>query len=142
MIGIIEVPRGSNYKYEIEKSSGSLLLDRILEHHYPTNYGFIPETLSEDGDALDVFVYSETPLYPLTKVKLEVLGALEVADNGVRDEKIICRIEGSPHPYDNTFSQISYFLRSYKSGVVINAMSGKERALQLIEEAKKRYAKS
>lgn len=139
MIGIIEIPRGSNYKYEIEKESGALFLDRILEMHYPTNYGFIPKTLSEDGDDLDIFVYSETPIHPLTKVKLEVLGVLEVEDNGVKDEKVICRIEGSTHPYDTAFSQISYFLRNYKPGILINSVGDKYRALEIIKEAKARY---
>jgi inorganic pyrophosphatase len=138
IIGVIEIPRGSNYKYEIEKETGGLILDRVLEHHYPANYGFIPNTLSEDGDALDIFVYSETPIHPLAKVKLEVVGVIEMVDNGLKDDKLICRIENSLCVFDQSFSQISYFLRNYKNKTVITSIGDKERALEILTEAAKR----
>lgn len=134
--GIVEIPKGSNYKYEIDKPSGLLVLDRVLELHYPYNYGFIQDTLSEDGDALDVFIHTESPIHPLTRVNLEVVGVIEMTDNGVEDNKLICLIKDSSHPFDSSFSQISYFLNNYKKGVVINKVSGKERALEVLQKSR------
>lgn len=142
IIGVIEIPRGSSHKYEIDKETGTLILDRVIEQHYPANYGFIPNTLSEDGDPLDVFVLSENPIHPLVRVKLEILGVLEMQDNGKEDNKLICRLEGATHPYDPEFTQIGYFLRTYKSNTLINSINGKIRALELLEKAKERYEKS
>lgn len=138
LIGIIEIPKGSSYKYEIDKTTGHLVLDRTLEMHYPYNYGFIPNTLSADGDPIDVFVISESPIHPLARVKLDILGVIEMTDNGVSDEKLVCRLEGSNHPYNDSFSEITYFLKNYKTGVIISSVGGKDRALQLLEEARSR----
>lgn len=136
LIGVVEIPRGSSHKYEIDTATGALVLDRVLEMHYPANYGYIPHTLSEDGDALDFFVYSEAPIHPLVRVKLELLGVIEMIDTGVRDEKLVCRIEGSTHPFDNTFSQLCYFLRSYKPGVLIQGVGDAKRAEEILRLAR------
>lgn len=137
MIGIIEIPKFSKYKYEIDKTTGQLLLDRVLEMSYPYNYGFIPDTLSEDGDPIDVFVISEMPIDPLARVKLDIVGVIEMTDDGVKDEKLVARLEGNEHPFDSTFSQITYFLNNYKKGVHITNIGDKKRALEILDLAQK-----
>jgi inorganic pyrophosphatase len=90
-ITVIEIPRGCKKKYEIDKETGMIILDRILRTatHYPCSYGFIPRTLSEDGDPLDVMVICTETLDPNTLVKCRPVGVIEMIDNGERDEKII-----------------------------------------------------
>lgn len=139
LIGLVEIPKGSNYKYELDKSSGHLILDRVLVQHYPANYGFIPKTLNDDGDELDVFIYSEAPINPLAKVKLEILGVIEVEDNGINDEKLVCNISESKAFYGSSFDQITYFLRNYKSGVIIRSIGDVEKANEVLARAQARY---
>lgn len=143
LIGVVEVPMGSIYKYEldIEKDSGKLVLERVLSMRYPTNYGFILNTIGEDGDALDIFIYSEDPLVPLSEVKLDVLGVIEITDEGIKDEKIICGINSSIHPVEASFNKVRYFLMNYKKDVLITNVGNQEQALQLINEARDRYEK-
>ena len=88
---IIEVPRGSNIKYELDKASGLLKVDRILYSavHYPANYGFIPQSYCDDNDPLDVLVLCSEKLIPLTLVKCYPIGVIRMLDNGHRDDKII-----------------------------------------------------
>jgi len=90
-IACIEIPAGSKNKYELDKATGALILDRILytSTHYPQNYGFIPHTLSEDGDPLDVLVISSEPIVPLALTQAFPIGILEMDDTGSLDEKII-----------------------------------------------------
>ena len=88
---VIEVPKGSKNKYEIDKQTGFLRLDRVLYSavHYPCDYGFIPRTLCDDGDALDVLVLSQEPVYPLTIVMARALGVMRMRDDKGLDDKII-----------------------------------------------------
>lgn len=88
---IIEIPAGSNLKYEIDKETGLLRLDRVLYSavHYPVNYGFIPRTHAEDGDALDVLVLMQEPVHPLTIVRARAIGGLKMRDDKGEDDKII-----------------------------------------------------
>lgn len=88
---IIEIPRGSKNKYEIDKQSGLLLLDRVLSSpvHYPINYGFIPQTYCEDGDALDIMVLNQDPVVPLCMMNAKVIGAMQMTDGGENDDKIL-----------------------------------------------------
>ena len=90
-IAVIEIPKGCKVKYELDKETGLLKMDRILytSTHYPANYGFIPRTLSEDGDHLDVLVLCTEPLVPLCLVEVYPIGVLIMLDQGKRDEKII-----------------------------------------------------
>ena len=90
-ISVIEIPKGSKNKYELDKESGMLRLDRILytSTHYPANYGFIPRTLSEDGDPLDVLVLCQEELDILTTVSCYPIGVLKMIDDDEVDEKII-----------------------------------------------------
>lgn len=90
-VAVIEIPMGSNVKYELDKQTGLLKLDRILFSavHYPANYGFIPQTFAEDGDALDVLVLCQTPVAPLTLVDARAIGLMTMIDGGKKDHKIV-----------------------------------------------------
>ena len=88
---VIEIPKGSKIKYELDKDTGFLLMDRILHTstHYPANYGFIPRTYAEDGDPLDVLVLCSETLEPLSLVKCYPIGVISMIDSGSADDKII-----------------------------------------------------
>ena len=98
---IVEIPLGSSHKYELDKNSGLLRLDRVLHSavHYPANYGFIPQTLAEDGDPLDVLVYTSTPVVPLVLLSARVIGLMTMKDQGELDHKII-----AVHAHDPDFN--------------------------------------
>ena len=89
--GLIEIPQGSCTKYEIDKKTGLLKLDRIIysSFHYPINYGFIPQTLGLDGDPLDILVMCSESIQPLCLVEATVIGNMQMIDTGVADDKII-----------------------------------------------------
>jgi inorganic pyrophosphatase len=97
-VACIEISQGSKNKYELDKQTGALILDRILytATHYPQNYGFIPHTLSEDGDPLDVLVISSEPIIPLALTLAYPIGILEMDDTGKLDEKIIAICSHDP----------------------------------------------
>lgn len=88
---IIEIPKGSKAKYEMDKETGMLRLDRVLfsSVYYPANYGFIPQTLGKDHDPLDILVFSQIDLQPLCIVQATVIGVMRMLDNGEEDDKII-----------------------------------------------------
>jgi len=89
---LIEIPKGSKVKYELDKETGLLLVDRILYSSviYPANYGFIPRTLGDDEDPLDVLVLMQEPVQPLSIVRARPIGMMPMVDSGENDEKIIC----------------------------------------------------
>jgi inorganic pyrophosphatase len=88
---VIEVPRGSKNKYELDKETGFLRLDRVLYSavHYPANYGFIPRSYCDDGDPLDALVLGQEPVYPLTIVEARAIGVMRMRDDKGIDDKII-----------------------------------------------------
>lgn len=88
---LIEISKGSSCKYEIDKKTGLLKLDRVIysSFHYPINYGFIPQTLGEDGDPLDILVLCSESIQPLCLVECTVIGNMQMIDNGEKDDKII-----------------------------------------------------
>jgi inorganic pyrophosphatase len=88
---VIEIPKGSKLKYEIDKTTGLLMLDRVLYSsvHYPANYGFIPQSHADDGDPLDVLVLMQEPVVPLTIVRARAIGGLRMRDDKGADDKII-----------------------------------------------------
>ena len=90
-ITVIEIPMGSSVKYELDKTTGLLKLDRILYSavYYPANYGFIPQTLAEDDDPLDVLVLCQEPVAPLTLVRSRAIGLMTMVDSGKKDHKVI-----------------------------------------------------
>ena len=95
---LIEIPVGSSSKYEMDKDSGLLCLDRVLHSavYYPANYGFIPQTLADDGDPLDTLVLGTEPVYPLTLVKARAIGIMIMKDQDELDHKIIAVPVGDP----------------------------------------------
>ena len=124
-IGVIEIPKGYKQKYELDKETGLLILDRILytSTHYPANYGLIPRTLSDDGDPLDVLVLCSESLEPLSMVRCYPVGVITMLDNGASDEKIIA-IPYSDPTYNNykdiselpahIFEEMRHFFSVYK----------------------------
>ena len=96
--GLIEIPQGSRTKYEIDKTTGLLKLDRIIysSFHYPINYGFIPQTLGQDGDPLDILVMCSESIQPLCLVEATVIGNMQMIDTGVADDKIIAVASKDP----------------------------------------------
>lgn len=122
---LIEIPKGSKCKYELDKSTGTLRLDRVLytSTHYPANYGFIPRTYADDGDPLDVLVIGAEPLYPMTLVQVYPIGVMRMIDGGRLDDKIIAVPFSDPN-YNNIesiddlpphiFDEIMHFFSVYK----------------------------
>ena len=124
-VAVIEISKNSKNKYELDKETGMLMLDRILftSTHYPANYGFVPLTLSEDGDPLDVFVYCSQPLVPMSLVECTPIGAIDMIDNDQIDTKLIAVPVGDPtysnfkNIYDlpaHLIDELMHFLRVYK----------------------------
>ena len=124
-VAVIEISKGSKNKYELDKETGLLILDRVLftSTHYPANYGFVPRTLSEDGDPLDVFVYCTQEIQPLSLVECRPIGAIDMIDNNQIDTKLIAVPLGDPtySNYDeiddlppHLIDELMHFLRVYK----------------------------
>ena len=122
---VVEITKGSKMKYELDKETGLLALDRILytSTHYPANYGFIPRTLADDGDPMDVLVLCSEPLFPMSLVRCYPIGVITMSDNGDSDEKIIA-IPYSDPTYNgyksiselpqHIFDEMQHFFRVYK----------------------------
>jgi inorganic pyrophosphatase len=124
----IEMPKGSIYKYEIDKKSNKLFIDRVLKIAVPHNYGYINLLLSEDGDYTDAFVVGDQRIEPLTDLRFEPHYVIRMQDNGVEDDKYVGCIEGDTPPTFKDILDIIDYLRNYKTGVilgeVINIMGG------------------
>src|SRR5438034_11657847 len=97
-LAIIEIPFGSSVKYELDKQSGMIKLDRVLYSaaYYPANYGFIPQTLAEDDDPLDVLVFCQETVVPLTLIHARAIGVMTMIDSGKQDHKIIAEATEDP----------------------------------------------
>ena len=151
---IIEIPMGTKNKYEVNKESGRITLDRVLYSAltYPGEYGFIEDTLSEDGDPLDILVISSYPTFPGCVVSARILGYLTVIDNGEHDEKVIAVVDKDPR-FDGINSledlkeqqkaEIKDFFESYKKlqniKVEIDGFHSKEEARELIKKCKENF---
>ncbi len=156
---IIEIPFGSNVKYEIDKDSGAVIVDRILYSamFYPANYGFIPHTLAGDGDPIDILVIGETPLQAGSVIKCRVIGVLLMEDESGNDEKILALPVNKINPQFNsiksyedlpkiTLDRIKNFFETYKmlepdKWVRVKEFKGIDKAQELIEESIKAYKK-
>lgn len=153
---IIEVPRGSRNKYELDKETGLLRLDRVLYSavHYPANYGFIPRTYCDDGDPLDALVLGQEPVVPLTLVEARVIGVLRMRDEKGIDDKLIAVSIKDPAFVDytdhrqlpaHTAREMSRFFQDYKvlenKQVVVEEPEGPDVALQILHEALDLYRK-
>ena len=154
-LAVIEIPIGSNVKYELDKETGLLRVDRILYSavHYPANYGFIPQTLAEDDDPLDVLVLCQEELVPLTLVKSRAIGVMNMLDSGKRDHKILAVAVNDPEY--NTFREaaelpphrlaiLQRFFQDYKSlegkAVAVEDFQPARAAHPIIEDALQRYS--
>jgi inorganic pyrophosphatase len=113
--GLIEIPQGSRTKYEIDKPTGLLKLDRVIysSFHYPVNYGFIPQTLGEDGDPLDILVICTESIQPLCLVQATVIGNMQMIDNGEKDDKIIA--VATKDPGVNHFTDVNELPQHFKA---------------------------
>ena len=152
---IIEIPRGSKAKFEIDKSSNLIKLDRVLYSavHYPQNYGLIPQTYCEDGDDLDVLVLCSEVLPPLCLVEVRVVGVMGMVDGGEADDKIIAVATKDPnvkHINDlsdipqHTLDEIKQFFEEYKKlekkkVVEVTGFGDKEKAIQVVKDSMKLF---
>lgn len=134
---IIEIPAFSIYKYEIG-NDGLLTLDRVLNQHVPYSYGFVPETVAEDGDALDAFIISNQAIPPLTKVKIKVVRVALCMDSGTEDHKLIGILDGEATVVN--YDTIATFLSTYKKGFEFKGFAGLEEAEAVLRTARTRRA--
>lgn len=147
---IIEIPQGSRCKYEIDKETGLLKLDRVIfsSFHYPVNYGFIPRSYGGDKDPLDILVITSLPVQPLTLMEAKVIGVMQMVDQGDPDDKIIAVATNDPgvNHYNNIeelpkhfFDELRHFFEEYKrlenKTVVVEEFGDKAKALLIVEEA-------
>jgi inorganic pyrophosphatase len=152
---VIEIPMGSSVKYELDKETGMIRLDRILYSavYYPANYGFIPQTLAEDDDPLDVLVLCQEPVVPLTLVTARAIGLMTMMDSGKRDHKILAVALNDPEYASfneadelppHRLSMLRRFFQDYKTleqkAVEVDEMQHQAAALPVIEEALVRYS--
>ncbi len=153
-VAVIEISKGSKQKYELDKKTGLLILDRILytSTHYPANYGFIPQTLASDGDPLDVLVLCSESLLPLSLVNVYPIGVITMEDGGKPDEKIIAIPFTDPN-YNtyrsidelpkHVFDEMQHFFSVYKQlegkNTAVNTVQGKEEAVGIISASLESY---
>lgn len=150
VMGVIEIPKGSKGKYELDKKTGMLLLDRVLFSavHYPANYGFIPQTFCEDHDPLDILIISQIDIPSMTLVHAKVIGVMRMIDGGEADDKIIAVAAGDqsvnyindieelpPH----LMKEVHRFFEDYKKlenkEVIVEDFLGKDEAMRIINES-------
>ncbi|HBN13201.1 MAG TPA: inorganic pyrophosphatase [Clostridiales bacterium] len=151
---LIEIPKGCKAKYELDKETGLLRLDRVLYTStvYPANYGFIPRTLADDGDPLDVLVLCNEIIYPMTLVRCMPIGVIKMVDSGELDEKIIAVPVTDPnykHYYDikelpqHIFDEMMHFFEVYKmlehKTTTVKEISHKYEAIEIIRKCIKNY---
>lgn len=153
-VAVVEIEKGSKCKYELDKETGILMLDRILHTstHYPANYGFIPRTYADDLDPLDVLVLCSQTLKPMTSVRCYPIGVISMVDNGRYDEKIIA-IPFSDPTYNtykdideipkHIFEEMKHFFKVYKElegkETAVNEVAGKAEAEKIIAQAIEGY---
>jgi inorganic pyrophosphatase len=151
---VIEIPQGSKTKYELDKASGLIRVDRILScaARYPTNYGFIPQTYCEDHDPLDILVLGQDPMVPLSLVMAKPIGVMKMKDQGELDDKIIAvhaddpqyaSYESIDHLPPHLLMEIKHFFEDYKvleqKKVSIDGFLGKNESLRIIIQALELY---
>jgi inorganic pyrophosphatase len=153
---VIEIPKGSKNKYELDKETGLLRLDRALHSavYYPADYGFIPRTYCDDGDPLDVLVLGQEPVYPLTLVEARAIGVMRMRDEKGTDDKIVAVSVYDPAYADysnkdqlpaHVLRQLRRFFEDYKvlehKQVVVEDMQGPTEAVAIIRDALELYRK-
>jgi inorganic pyrophosphatase len=153
-IAVIEITKGSKKKYEMDKETGLIILDRILytSTHYPANYGFIPRTLGDDGDPLDVLVLCSEGINPMCMVRCYPIGLINMIDGGKGDEKIIAIPFNDPtyNTYNDIselpkhiFDEMTHFFSVYKAlegkQTAVDEVQGKKRAMEVLQAALENY---
>lgn len=153
---VIEIPMGSKVKYELDKKTGLLMVDRILFSavHYPANYGFVPRTYCEDGDPLDILVFCQLPISSLALMRAKVIGVMKMRDEKGEDDKLIAVHADDPEysPYDDLWQlrphrlrELKRFFEDYKAlerkEVVVSDPLGREEAIQVLKDAVDLYAR-
>jgi inorganic pyrophosphatase len=154
---VVEIPRGSRNKYEIEPESGEIFLDRTLftATRYPADYGFVPGTLADDGDPLDILCLTTEPTFPGCRIRVRPVAVLRLEDQGEVDDKVISVPAGDPR-HDGTRDvgdldehfrkELEHFFLVYseleKEAVVSFGWEGRGVALRLIDEAKRAHKSS
>ncbi len=153
-ICVVEISKGSKKKYELDKETGLIMLDRILytSTHYPANYGFIPRTYGDDEDPLDVLLLCSEPLEPMSLVRAFPIGVISMIDNGRNDEKIIAIPFGDPtyNQYTNIdqlpahkFEEMRHFFKVYKNlehkTTAVDEVMERDEAVKVIKGAIDRY---
>ena len=156
-ICVIEISKNSKKKYELDKETGLIMLDRILytSTHYPANYGFIPRTYGDDEDPLDVLLLCSEPLEPMSLVRAFPNGVISMIDNGRNDEKIIAIPFGDPTYNQYTdidqlpahiFDEMRHFFKVYKNlehkTTAVDEVMAKSEAVKIIKEAIDRYVEN
>jgi inorganic pyrophosphatase len=151
---MIEIPEGSRAKYEIDKQTGLLKLDRVIysSFHYPMNYGFIPQTLGHDGDPLDILVLCSQSIHPLCLVRATVIGNMQMIDSGEKDDKIIAvaskdpsvnHIDSIDELPKHFISELKNYFEQYKvlenKQVVIEDFQNKDVAYRIIKDSIELY---
>lgn len=151
---IIEVPKGSKNKYELDKKTGMIKVDRVLfsSVQYPANYGFIPRTFCEDNDPLDVLVLGQEPVYPLTILQAKPIGLMRMSDQGEMDDKIIAVHANDPEyaHYESIselpphrMEEVKRFFEDYKAlenkKVIVEEFLGPTHAIKSLEAAMELY---
>jgi inorganic pyrophosphatase len=153
---VIEIPKGSKVKYELDKETGLLRVDRVLYSSviYPANYGFIPQTLGDDHDPLDVLVLMQEPVAPLSILRVRPIGLMVMVDQGENDEKIICVHLDDPEYRDFThiselqphrMIEVKRFFEDYKTlehkDVKVEEFLGPEEARKVVTHGAQLYSK-
>lgn len=153
---VIEIPKGTRGKYEVDKTTGLIKLDRVIQTSmvYPANYGFIPQSYCGDKDPLDILVICSVDLVPLSLVDAKVIGVMSMTDSGEQDDKIIAVAKNDMeynHIHDiselppHTMKEIVHFFQEYKGleekKVIINKISGRAIAQNVILESLELYKK-
>lgn len=153
-VAVVEIPKGSKIKYELDKETGLIKLDRILHTstHYPANYGLIPRTFADDEDPLDVLVVCSETLYPKTLVRCYPIGVIRMIDSGRHDDKIIAIPFDDPnynvyHSINelpsHIFEEMTHFFRVYKElenkTTAVNETEDADVAKKIIAEDIERY---
>ena len=156
-IAVIEIPKGGKKKYELDKETGMIILDRVLytSTHYPANYGFIPRSYGDDGDPLDVLVLCSEALDPHTLERCYPIGYISMLDGGKNDEKIIAIPFSDPtyNDYkdiselpDHIFNEMAHFFTVYKAlegkDAVAGDVNGREAAVDVIRKALDSYVEN
>lgn len=151
---IIEISNGSKGKYELDKESGLLILDRVMSSAvtYPANYGFIPQTYCDDKDPLDILVICSVDIMPMSLVEAKIIGVMNMVDGGEQDDKIIAVAKNDPvMNYINnieelpphTMKEIVQFFETYKAlenkQVVVEGVQRREKAQEILLESLELY---